>query len=368
MDLEIPEIAKTRKHRIGQRTIQFSHPIALRSWATVVGRKENEGKLVGNYDYVFSDNRLGQKSWERAEQKLQQTALELAIEKADRSFHQVDYLFGGDLLNQIVATSYTARITDIPYFGLYGACSSLAEGMILGSCLLDGGYGACAAVCTSSHHDAAEQQLRYPTEMGVQRTLTAQWTVTGSGAYVLESGNGEWRILQAIPGKIVDRGICNSSDMGSAMAAAAIDTISFWIEDTHMLEDVDYIVTGDLGKIGYEICKSQLLQRGYAIAGKYYDCGMEIYHAEQQDVHAGGSGCGCSAVVLGAGFLPQMKADAKAHKNGKTTCRLLFVGTGALLSPIMVQQGESIPGIAHGVLIEYNPNKKPNKKECISET
>lgn len=353
--MDTQEIVGRQNHRIGKRTIQFTMPIVVQSWATVVGRKENDGKLSGKYDYVFADNHLGQKSWERAEQKLQQSALELAMEKADLAFHQLSYVIGGDLLNQIVATSYTARITDTPYFGLYGACSSLVEGMILGSCLLDGGFGECVAVCTSSHHEAAEQQLRYPTEMGVQRTLTAQWTVTGSGAYILGKDRGNWKILQAIPGKIVDRGISNSSDMGSAMAAAAIDTIACWIEDTGLLEEIDYIVTGDLGKIGYEICKSQLLQRGYAIEGKYYDCGMEIYHAEQQDIHAGGSGCGCSAVVLGAGFLPQMKADAEAHKNGKTTCKLLFVGTGALLSPTTVQQGETIPGIAHGVLIEYCP-------------
>ena len=349
------ELEKTANQRIGSRTLQFASPVAIKAWATVAGRKENEGKLTGQFDYVFEENRLGQKSWERAEQRLQQSALELALEKAGLSFHHLSYYMGGDLLNQIVATSYTARMTDVPYIGLYGACSSLAEGMIVGGCMLDGGYGERVAVCTSSHHDAAEQQLRYPTEMGVQRTLSAQWTVTGSGAYILEPGRGEWSILQAIPGKIVDRGISNSSDMGSAMAAAAIDTISCWIEDTELLDDVDYIVTGDLGKIGYEICKKQLIQRGYAVDGKYFDCGMEIYHAEQQDVHAGGSGCGCSAVVLGAGFLPQMKADVENRKRGKTTCRLLYVGTGALLSPVTVQQGESIPGIAHGVLIEYCP-------------
>ena len=349
------EAEKKANRRIGSRTLQFASPVAIKAWATVAGRKENEGKLTGQYDYVFEENRLGQKSWERAEQRLQQSALELALEKAGLSFHHLSYYMGGDLLNQIVATSYTARMTDVPYIGLYGACSSLAEGMIVGGCMLDGGYGERVAVCTSSHHDAAEQQLRYPTEMGVQRTLSAQWTVTGSGAYILEPGRGEWSILQAIPGKIVDRGISNSSDMGSAMAAAAIDTISCWIEDTGLLDDVDYIVTGDLGKIGYEICKKQLIQRGYAVEGKYFDCGMEIYHAEQQDVHAGGSGCGCSAVVLGAGFLPQMKADVENRKRGKTTCRLLYVGTGALLSPVTVQQGESIPGIAHGVLIEYCP-------------
>ena len=349
------EPEKKSNRRIGSRTLQFASPVAIKAWATVAGRKENEGKLTGQFDYVFEENRLGQKSWERAEQRLQQSALELALEKAGLSFHHLSYYMGGDLLNQIVATSYTARMTDVPYIGLYGACSSLAEGMIVGGCMLDGGYGERVAVCTSSHHDAAEQQLRYPTEMGVQRTLSAQWTVTGSGAYILEPGRGEWSILQAIPGKIVDRGISNSSDMGSAMAAAAIDTISCWIEDTGLLDDVDYIVTGDLGKIGYEICKKQLIQRGYAVEGKYFDCGMEIYHAEQQDVHAGGSGCGCSAVVLGAGFLPQMKADVENRKRGKTTCRLLYVGTGALLSPVTVQQGESIPGIAHGVLIEYCP-------------
>lgn len=349
------EPEKKANRRIGSRTLQFASPVAIKAWATVAGRKENEGKLTGQFDYVFEENRLGQKSWERAEQRLQQSALELALEKAGLSFHHLSYYMGGDLLNQIVATSYTARMTDVPYIGLYGACSSLAEGMIVGGCMLDGGYGERVAVCTSSHHDAAEQQLRYPTEMGVQRTLSAQWTVTGSGAYILEPGRGEWSILQTIPGKIVDRGISNSSDMGSAMAAAAIDTISCWIEDTGLLDDVDYIVTGDLGKIGYEICKKQLIQRGYAVDGKYFDCGMEIYHAEQQDVHAGGSGCGCSAVVLGAGFLPQMKADVENRKRGKTTCRLLYVGTGALLSPVTVQQGESIPGIAHGVLIEYCP-------------
>ena len=341
-----------QNHRIGMRTIRFQTPVKIKNWATVAGRKEQEGKLSDRFDYIYDNNRLGQKSWERAEQRLQQTAVELALEKSGLAFHDLSYYMGGDLLNQIVATSYTARMTDVPYIGLYGACSSLAEGMIVGGCMLDGGYGERVAVCTSSHHDAAEQQLRYPTEMGVQRTKTSQWTVTGSGAYILEQGRGEWSILEAIPGKIVDRGVSNSSDMGSAMASAAIDTISAWLDDTNALDEIDYIVTGDLGKIGYEICKAQLLERSYAIEDKYFDCGMELYYAEQQDVHAGGSGCGCSAVVLGAYFLPLMKSIAqKQHRR----CRLLFVGTGALLSPVTVQQGESIPGIAHGVLIEYCP-------------
>ncbi len=331
--------------RIGKRTIQYDQPVAIRSWATVAGRKEARGKLAEHYDFILNHNQFGEKSWEKAEQKMQQYALELALEKAGLQANQLDYFLGGDLLNQIIATSFTARSLGVPYFGLYGACSSLAEGMILGSCLLDGGYGQMAAVCTSSHHDAAERQLRYPTEMGVQRTLSTQWTVTGSGAYILAQGQGCWQIVGAIPGKIVDRGISNSSDMGSAMAAAAVDTIIAWLQDTNGLNQLDYIVTGDLGKIGYEICKKMLTEQGYKVEGKYFDCGMQLYHEEDQDVHAGGSGCGCSAVVMGAKFLPQMAE--REH------CRLLFVGTGALLSPLTVQQGETIPGIAHGVLIEY---------------
>lgn len=331
---------------IGTRSIQFEHPVAIRSWATVAGRKEASGKLKRQFDFILEDNIFGEKSWERAEQKMQQYAIELAMEKASLYGHQLDYFLGGDLLNQIIATSYTARNIGAPYFGLYGACSSLVEGMILASCLLDGGFGRRAAVCTSSHHDAAERQLRYPTEMGVQRTLSAQWTVTGSGAYILDQEAGNWCITGAVPGRVIDRGIKNSSDMGSAMAASAVDTISAWLEDMRDLDTLDYIITGDLGKIGYEICRQQLTEHGFDITDKYYDCGMQLYHAEDQDVHAGGSGCGCSAVVLGAKYLPLMAE--KQHS------RLLLVGTGALLSPLTVQQGQTIPGIAHAVLIEYH--------------
>lgn len=331
--------------RVGKRTIQYEQPVVIRSWATAAGRKEARGKLAEHYDFILNNNQFGEKSWERAEQKMQQYALELALEKANLQGNQLDYFLGGDLLNQIIATSFTARAIGVPYFGLYGACSSLAEGLILGSCLIDGGFGKMAAVCTSSHHDAAERQLRYPTEMGVQRTLTTQWTVTGSGAYILDQGHGNWQVTAAVPGKIVDRGISNSSDMGSAMAAAAVDTITAWLEDTKSLSDLDYIVTGDLGKIGYEICKRQLLEQGYDVTDKYFDCGMQVYHEEDQDVHAGGSGCGCSAVVMGAKFLPLLAEKPQG--------KLFFVGTGALLSPLTTQQGETIPGIAHGVLIEY---------------
>ena len=343
------------KQREKRRPIQFAHPIALRSWATVAGKKESQGKLAGQYDIVLENNSFGETSWERAEQKMQQYAVELALEKGNRKAAALDFFFGGDLSNQIMATNLTARALAVPYFGLYGACSSFAEGLLLGGCLLDGGFGQCAAVCASSHHDAAERQLRFPTEMGVQRTLTAQWTVTGSGVYLLERGEGDLQLIGAIPGKVVDRGGHNQADLGSAMAAAAADTIQTWLAENDGRQSVDAIVTGDLGKIGYELCKEQLQTAGYAIETCYSDCGMQVYHEERQDVHAGGSGCGCSAIVLGAKYLSELRRKKKGT--------LLFVGTGALLSPTSVQQGESIPGIAHGVVIQY----RQEESECCKK-
>lgn len=330
--------------RIGQQTLAFEQEITIRSFATVVGRKEHDGPLGAYYDYVFPDNLFGEDSWEKAEQKLQQYAVELALEKAGLEAKQLQYYLGGDLLNQIIATSYTARKIGVPFFGLYGACSSLVEAMILGSCLLDGGFADLLVACASSHHDTAERQLRYPTEMGVQRPPTSQWTVTGSGAYILGKHTGQWKITHAIPGKIVDREIKNNADMGSAMAAAAADTIITFAEDTGLLPQIDYVVTGDLGIVGYELCRQQLQERGIELGQRYRDCGLAVYHAEEQDVHAGASGCGCSAVVLGAGYLSQL-----LQKKGQ---KLLLVGTGALLSPTTNLQGDSIPGIGHGILLE----------------
>lgn len=330
--------------RIGKQTLAFDRPPVIRSYATVAGRKEEKGPLGKLYDFIIENNQFGEKSWEKAEQKLQQYASELALEKGNLQAAQLDYYLGGDLLNQIVATSFTARALGVPFFGLYGACSSLVEAMILGSCLIDGNFAQLICACASSHHDAAERQLRYPTEMGVQRAPSTQWTVTGSGAYILGQGSGKWRITHAIPGRIVDRGVSNSSDMGTAMAAAAVDTIAAFLQDTKLLPHIDYIVTGDLGVIGHQICEKMLVDQGFDVKGKLYDCGLEVYHEEDQDVHAGGSGCGCSAVVLGARFLPEILKGAQK--------KLLMIGTGALLSPTTSYQGETVPGIAHGVLIE----------------
>lgn len=331
------------KNKLGQRTLRFTNPISISSFATIAGRKEQQGPLGELFDHIFTTNLHDEDSWEKAEQKLQQYAIEIALEKGNLTSQQLDYFIGGDLLNQIIATSFTARAMGVPYFGLYGACSSLVESFILASCLIDGGFADTIGVCTSSHHDTAERQLRYPTEMGVQRTMTAQWTVTGSGAYILDNSASPINITHGIPGKIVDSGIKNNMDMGTAMASAAADTIKAYLNDAQGVNSVDCIVTGDLGQIGQEICSHLLLNQGYDIRDKYLDCGNLIYDTSQ-DVHAGGSGCGCSAVVLGAYFLPKMLSGS--YK------RLLLVGTGALLSPTSTQQGESIPCIAHGVVIE----------------
>lgn len=329
--------------RMGKRTLRFTTPIPIGSYATVVGRKEAQGPLGALFDHAFEDNLHEEASWEKAEQKLQQYAMEIALTKGGLTSQQLDYFLGGDLLNQIIATSFTARAIGVPYFGLYGACSSLVEGMILAGCLIDGGFAQRAAVCSSSHHDAAERQLRYPTEMGVQRTMTAQWTVTGSGAYILGGAATPVAITHAVPGKIVDSGIKNNMDMGTAMASAACDTIKAYLDDSQGLGAIDCIVTGDLGQIGQDICTRLLLNQGYDVQEKYLDCGNLIYDSSQ-DVHAGASGCGCSATVFGAYFMPKLHSGV--YK------RLLLVGTGALLSPTSTQQGESVPCIAHGVVIE----------------
>lgn len=329
--------------QVGKRTWRLHEPTAIASYAVVAGRKEEEGKLTGKFDYVFPDNLFEEATWEKAEQKLQQYALEIALEKNKLDSSSLDCLLGGDLLNQIIATSFTARSAGVPFFGLYGACSTLVEGMILGSALIDGGFAKRLGVCTSSHHDTAERQLRFPTEMGVQRAMTAQWTVTAGGAYILEKNASGVAITHLVAGKIVDNGTKNNMDMGTAMASAAVDTICAYLDDCQDLNSIDYIITGDLGKVGRDICFKMLLNRGYDVNGKYEDCGMLIYR-DEQDTHAGGSGCGCSAAVFGAYFMPKLQSGQLK--------KVLLVGTGALLSPTTTQQGESIPCIAHGVLVE----------------
>jgi len=333
--------------KIGEQTLNFLNPIAIVSFASIVGPKERQGPLGTHFDYVLADNLDGQKSWEKTEQKMLEHSLSLALAKKNYLPTDLDFFLAGDLLNQIICSSFTARSLGIPYLGLYGACSTLVEGLVLGSMIIDGGYGKRVGVASSSHHETAERQLRYPTELGVQRTMTAQWTVTGSGAYILDSSqDAEIVITQGIIGKVIDLGQANAMDMGAAMAPAAADTIVRYFKDTGRTpEDFDLIITGDLGNIGRVLCQEIVLQNGYDISKNYSDCGVLIYDPSQ-DTHAGGSGCGCSASVLAGYLLPQLL-------QGKTR-NIFLVGTGALLSPTSTQQGETIPCIAHGVVIQAN--------------
>jgi len=331
--------------KLGKQTIQFYTAPVLKSWASVVGPKEGEGPLREYFDMILEDNlEKGDKSWEATEQRLMQHSMELALEKAGLLPEDLDFYLAGDLLNQIITANFTARFLGVPFLGLYGACSTLAEGLSLACMLLDGGYANRVGVSASSHHDTAERQLRYPTELGVQRQMTGQWTVTGGGSYVLESGGKGIIIPHATIGKIVDRGASNTNDMGTAMAPAAYDTIKTHLNDLQRrITDYDLIVTGDLGNLGLNVLKKLLADDGYP-TDNVSDCGIMIYRPEQ-DTHSGGSGCGCSAVVLN--YLLQQMLEGKYR-------RIFLVGTGALLSPTSAFQGETIPCIGHGVVLEYN--------------
>ena len=334
----------TINKRLGKHTINFATPISISAFASVVGPLEKKGPLGDYFQYTMEDNYDGEMSWEKSEQKMMQHALEIALAKRGYLSKDLDYFLAGDLLNQIICANFTARSLGVPFFGLYGACSTLVEGLILGSIIIDGGFGERVGVAASSHHETAERQLRFPTEMVVQRPMTAQWTVTGSGAYILEKNIGDVVITQGVVGKILDMGMANASDLGSAMAPAAADTIVQYFKDTQRNpQDIDLIVTGDLGNIGRILCEELVLQQGYDISKNFSECGVLIYDPSQ-DTHAGGSGCGCSASVL-AGYLIPKLIEGSLNS-------IFIVGTGALLSPTSTQQGETIPSIAHGVVIQ----------------
>jgi len=330
--------------RLGKQTVVLVNPPSIISTATIVGPKEGEGPLKGYFDLVLEDDLWGEDSWEKSEAKLQQEAVKLALFKSKMVPSQVDYLFGGDLLNQIISSAYAARSLKIPFFGLYGACSTKSESLSLGAMSIDGGFADTVVCVTSSHFSTAERQYRFPLEHGNQRPPTAQWTVTGSGASVLSSkGNGPY-ITHITTGRIIDPGIVNANNMGSAMAPAAADTIIQHFKDTGFKpENYDLIITGDLASLGKDIAEELIVKEGYDISKIFMDCGIEIFDAERQDTHAGGSGCGCSAVVF-AGYLYEMLKSKKYNK-------IMLVSTGALHSPTIMQQGESIPGIAHAVTI-----------------
>ena len=329
--------------KLGKQTVAFAAPPSIAGHANVVGKKEGEGPLAKSFDLINQDDTFGEKSWEKAESAMQKLALSAALDKAKQPASMMDYLFGGDLLNQCIGTGFAVRGQDIPFYGIYGACSNMAESLSLAAMLLDGGFGEWAAAMTSSHFCSAERQYRTPLEYGGQRTPTAQWTVTGSGAVILaRDGDGPY-VTHATTGKIVDKGIKDANNMGGAMAPAAYETIKAHLEDTNRKPSYyDLIVTGDLGKLGKEIVLDFFHKDGMDLTN-FDDCGTMIFDLEQQDVHCGGSGCGCSAVVL-TGYLLNGMREGR-WKN------VLFCGTGALLSPTSTQQGESIPCICHAVAI-----------------
>lgn len=332
------------EHRIGKQTIVFDSGPAILGWASVVGKKEGQGPLAKEFDIVSQDTKFGQDSWEKAESRMQKEALQRALQKSFLTPLQLDALCAGDLLNQCISSNYAVRGLGIPFLGLYGACSTMAESLIVASMLVDGGYTDRAAAMTSSHFAAAERQYRLPLEYGGQRTPTAQWTVTGAGCAILGREDGRLRIRSATIGSVIDKGISDANNMGSAMAPAAYETLRQHLADTGRgPEDYDLIATGDLGYVGSEILRDLFHRDGVDLGEHYNDCGLMIFDRERQDVHAGGSGCGCAASVLCGPLLGRM---ARGELR-----RILLCATGALMSPLATQQGESIPAVCHAVEI-----------------
>ena len=330
--------------KLGLQTIAFATPPVIIAHGNVVGTKEGQGPLAECFDFVSQDDYFGQKSWEKAEYIMQQQALQNALDHAGMTDTDLDFLLAGDLLNQYISSSFAARSHPVSFLGLYGACSTMGESLLLAATLIDGGYGKLAAAMTSSHFCTAERQFRAPLAYGGQRPPTAQWTVTGSGAVLVSNQGRGPKITHATVGKIVDKGITDANNMGAAMAPAAYDTLQTHFRDTGRTpEDYDLIVTGDLGRLGHEIVTDFFAQDGVKLRN-YTDCGLLIYDMQNQDVHCGGSGCGCAATVLTGHLLPAME-DGRYN-------RILFCPTGALLSPTTTQQGESIPSICHAVALE----------------
>lgn len=315
-----------------------------------VGKKEYEGPLGQLFDIHDNDDRFGKETWEKAESEMQRLAFNLALKKADLGFEDIDAIFAGDLLNQCVGSSYGLLGCNIPYFGLYGACSTSAEGLFLASVMATHGVYDRVAVVTSSHNCAAERQYRTPIEYGGQRTPTSQWTVTGAGAFIvgnnrIDGSRSAAKIKAGMAGRVVDKGINDPNNMGAAMAPALCDTFCrFFSESESRPSDYDLIVTGDLGHEGSAILRELMAVEGYDMGARYTDCGILIYDKRRQDTHSGGSGCGCSASVLSAHILPEIEKGR--YK------RVIFVASGAMMSPDSVKQGQSIPAVGHLLLFE----------------
>ena len=329
----------------GSQTIKFDNPITILETASIVGPKEAEGPIAQYFDKCLEDEFWGEKTWEKAESKIIREAVNSSIIKSKVPANKIDFCFAGDLLNQCISSSFGLRELGVPFFGIFGACSTFVEALSLGSVFIDGGGAENIIAAASSHFCSAEKQFRFPLELGNQRPQTSQWTVTGAGSAIL-SKNGEGpHITYITTGKIVDMGIKDSNNMGAAMAPAFVDTLLTHFKDTGRNPSYyDGIFSGDLGYVGKEIAIELCQTKGYNIKNNYNDCGVIIFDKENQDTHSGGSGCACCGTVF-SGYLFNQLKQKKLNK-------ILLIATGALTNATSAQQGESIPGIAHAIAIE----------------
>lgn len=331
--------------KIGKQTITFDKPVTIKETASIVGPKESQGPLAKYFDKCLEDEFWGEKSWEKAESKIIKEAVNTVILKSGVPQDQIDYCFAGDLLNQCISSEFGLRDTNIPFFGVFGACSTFVESIMLGSVFVESGAANNVICATSSHFCSAEKQFRFPLELGNQRPPTSQWTVTGAGAVILSSNGIGPFITNITPGKIIDMGIKDANNMGAAMAPAALDTITTHLQDTGRKPSYyDAIISGDLGYIGKEILEEMMETKGYNIKNNYNDCGVLMFDKEKQDTHAGGSGCACIGTIFSGYFFKQLKE--------KKIKKILLVATGALMNSTSSQQGETIPSIAHAISIE----------------
>ena len=331
--------------KLGRQTAALPSRPYVTASAAVVGKREGDGPLRECFDYISNDSYFGEQSWEKAESHMLRQCFDTACGKAGLPPSALDYVISGDLLNQCISSAFAMKETQVPYLGVYGACSTMAESLSLAAMLVDGGFAANVCAMTGSHFCSAERQYHFPLEYGGQRPPTSQWTVTGSGAAIVSSSGAGPHITHVTTGKIVDAGINDANNMGSAMAPAAYETLKTHFSDTGRTPDYyDAIFTGDLGALGHDILQKLFEADGVKLGARYMDCGVLIYDLKTQDVHAGGSGCGCCASVLCAHILPAMTRGVWN--------RVLFAATGALMSTTSAQQGNSIPGICHALALE----------------
>lgn len=337
-------------HSIARAVFQYTTPPRIISYASTAGKKEGEGPMGNCFDRIEQDAHFGQQTWEQAESTMQRETLQMALKKCNLKSEEISCICAGDLMNQCIGSTYGLRPMSIPMLGIYGACSTMAEGILVASLLADSGVGEYTAAVTSSHFSTAERQFRFPLSYGGTRPPTAQWTCTASGAVIVQKSdgqNGGTGVTGACIGTILDLGVTDANHMGAAMAPAAADTIVRYLTATGTNPAAyDAIVTGDLGLIGSELLCDLVMKQGYDISRVHMDCGAMMFDAQKQDTHAGGSGCGCSASILCGHFLPLLQRGAMK--------KILYAATGALMSPTASQQGESIPGISH--LVELTAN------------